>query len=48
MFPVKMCGQRTQLGGLYPLGKKITIRYQELSTYGVPRLPIGIAIRDYE
>ena len=27
---------------------KLTIRYQELSEYGVPRFPVGITIRDYE
>lgn len=30
------------------IGKKLTIRYQELSEYGVPRFPVGITIRDYE
>lgn len=30
------------------VGKQLTIRYQELSVYGVPRFPVGIAIRDYE
>jgi hypothetical protein len=30
------------------LGKKLTIRYQELSENGVPRFPVAIAIRDYE
>lgn len=30
------------------IGKKLTIRYQELSEYGVPRFPVGISIRDYE
>lgn len=30
------------------IGKEITIRYQELSIYGVPRFPIGVAVRDYE
>lgn len=30
------------------IGKKYTIRYFELSPYGVPRFPIGIAFRDYE
>lgn len=29
-------------------GKKLTVRYQELSENGVPRFPVGIAIRDYE
>jgi ATP-dependent DNA ligase len=30
------------------LGKKLTVRYQELTDDGVPRFPVGIAIRDYE
>jgi hypothetical protein len=31
------------------IGKKmLTVKYQELSSDGVPRFPIGIAIRDYE
>lgn len=32
----------------YLIGKQLTIRYQELSKYGVPRFPVGIDIRDYE
>jgi ATP-dependent DNA ligase len=30
------------------IGKKLTIRYQELTEKGVPRFPVAIAIRDYE
>ncbi len=30
------------------LGKRLTVRYQELSEEGVPRFPVGIAVRDYE
>ena len=30
------------------IGKMLTVRYQGLSEYGVPRFPVGIAIRDYE
>lgn len=30
------------------IGKQATIRYQELSPDGVPRFPVGVAIRDYE
>jgi predicted DNA-binding WGR domain protein len=30
------------------IGKKLTIRYQELTQDGVPRFPVGMAIRDYE
>ena len=30
------------------IGKQLTIRFQELSTKGVPRFPVGVSIRDYE
>lgn len=30
------------------IGKKYTFRYFELTEYGVPRFPVGIAFRDYE
>ena len=30
------------------IGKMLTVRYQELTDEGVPRFPVGIAIRDYE
>ncbi len=30
------------------VGKLLTYRFQELSQYGVPRFPVGIAFRDYE
>lgn len=30
------------------LGKKLTVRYQELTDTGIPRFPVGISIRDYE
>lgn len=30
------------------VGKKLTVRYQELTNDGIPRFPVGIAIRDYE
>lgn len=30
------------------VGKKLTVRYQELTKAGVPRFPVGVAIRDYE
>lgn len=29
-------------------GAKLTVRYQDLSRDGVPRFPIGVAVRDYE
>lgn len=30
------------------IGKKLTVRYQNLSEDGIPIFPVGIAIRDYE
>lgn len=30
------------------IGKKLTVRYQNLSSYGVPIFPVGLVIRDYE
>lgn len=30
------------------IGKKLTVKYQNMTIAGVPRFPIGIAIRDYE
>jgi len=30
------------------LGKKLTVRFQELTEDGIPRFPVGLAIRDYE
>ena len=34
-------------GDLY-IGKKLTVRYQELTDEKVPRFPVGITFRDYE
>ena len=30
------------------IGKGLTVKYQELTNDGIPRFPVGIAIRDYE
>ena len=30
------------------IGKQLTVRYQELTTDGIPRFPVGISFRDYE
>jgi DNA ligase-1 len=30
------------------IGKNLTVRYQELTTDGIPRFPVGIVFRDYE
>lgn len=52
-FPVRMRGSVEQRREWFKnrervLGKEVTIRYQELSVYGVPRFPVGVCIRDYE
>jgi len=30
------------------IGKKLTVRFQELSDTGIPRFPVGISVRDYD
>ena len=30
------------------VGKKLTVRFQELTDDGIPRFPVGLAVRDYE
>lgn len=30
------------------IGKPLTVKYQALTKYGIPRFPVGVAIRDYE
>lgn len=30
------------------IGKRLTVRFQNLTALGVPRFPVGVAIRDYE
>src|SRR5210317_1064394 len=30
------------------IGKQLTVRFQNLTAIGVPRFPVGVAIRDYE
>jgi len=34
--------------GSEALGKRLSVRYQEFTTDGIPRFPVGISIRDYE
>lgn len=34
--------------GASMIGRHLTVRYQELTTDGIPRFPVGIAFRDYE
>lgn len=40
--------QAAFLSGASFVGKKLTVRYQELTDDGIPRFPVGIAFRDYE
>ncbi len=52
-FSCRPRGTREDRAALYAdgasyVGKKLTVRYQELSPDGVPRFPVGIAFRDYE
>ena len=30
------------------IGKQLTVRFQNLTTLGVPRFPVGVVVRDYE
>jgi ATP-dependent DNA ligase len=30
------------------IGKKLTVRFQELTRAGIPRFPVGVGLRDYE
>jgi len=36
------------LDGQKYMGKMLTVRFQNLTALGVPRFPVGVAIRDYE
>lgn len=36
------------LKGQKYIGKKLIVKYQELTDSGIPRFPVGVAIRDYE
>lgn len=52
-FEVRPKGDRLYRAKLYEdakkyLGKQLTVSYQELTPDGIPRFPVGIAIRDYE
>ena len=48
--PVGTVQERTELfnNGKKCIGKMLTVTYQELSEFGVPRFPVGKTIRDYE
>ena len=30
------------------IGKPLTVRFQNLTALGIPRFPVGVAVRDYE
>lgn len=52
-FAVRPRGTRADRAELFTngaayIGKLLTVRYQELTTDGVPRFPVGISFRDYE
>jgi hypothetical protein len=52
-FNCRPCGTREERIELFEngadyIGKMLTVRYQELTTDGLPRFPVGIAFRDYE
>lgn len=48
--PIGTVEERTELFKNAPklIGKMLTVTYQELSEFGVPRFPVGKNIRDYE
>jgi DNA ligase-1 len=52
-FAVKMKGRLDNLvqyvkDPSLAVGKLLTVQFQNLTTYGIPRFPVGKAIRDYE
>jgi DNA ligase-1 len=52
-FKVRPKGTRSERQDWYRnrdqyIGKGLTVKYQELTNDGIPRFPVGIAIRDYE
>ena len=52
-FDVRPVGSVKERSELYKngdkcIGKMLTVTYQELSEFGVPRFPVGKTIRDYE
>jgi DNA ligase-1 len=52
-FDVKLKGELSRLAEILEnpdefIGKKMTVRYQNWTAYGKPRMPVGVAIRDYE
>ena len=52
-FKVRPIGTRAERQTLFNnaekyIGTDLTVKYQELSSNGIPRFPVGIAIRNYE
>lgn len=52
-FNVKMMGDQANLVTYWKtlnsyVGKKLTVQYQGMTKYNIPRFPVGKAIRDYE
>ena len=52
-FDVRMMGDRETCREMFRnldsyIGKQLTVRYQEKSPKGIPRFPVGVAVRDYE
>ena len=52
-FAVRPRGTHEERAALFAqgakyVGKSLTVRYQELTTDGIPRFPVGISFRDYE
>jgi ATP-dependent DNA ligase len=52
-FKAKMSGATEKLKEYFEdhtlwKGKKLTVQFQDLTSYGVPRFPVGKSIRDYE
>ena len=52
-FAVRPRGTHEERAALFPraasfVGKQLTVRFQELTTDGIPRFPVGLTFRDYE
>jgi ATP-dependent DNA ligase len=52
-FTVRPAGSLAQRRSWYAnrgeyIGKMLTVRFQNLTEYGLPRFPVGLGIRDYE
>ena len=52
-FKAKLKGSTTRLQDYFKkasklLGKPLSVKYQNLTADGIPRFPVGVAVRDYE